>query len=308
MSTEKYYNLEEFADANKVFEEFLSECVFSKKERGIPNEFKISTITFNTKILEDEDSFVNTKFIFDRLKIDSEIIYVELNKNITKGLIKQKKNKINTKAKDKRKLGKGKPFSNQISIGIVSESFDVEHNNPVCFKIFKNGTITATGCKSFNEIRIIYDIFTNRIKKMNREFYCSDKKITINPIKNMKKFEDLKINVEMINGTFKANYQIDLDKFYSRMNEIYNEDEVYISYANKKLIVYYKVLKKTDKNGKLKYPSIFVYNSGAINIISTSEKDLMATYDFILNIANTEYDRICETELKFNDDILDKLQ
>ena len=302
MNTTEYYDLEEFKDANNVFEDFLSQCIFIKAERGTPTDFKVSTITYNTKILND-DGIINTKILYERIKIDNDVVYIEVNKNITKGFTKKKKNKVNNKAKDKRKLGKGKPFSNQVSFGVSGDLFEIEHKNPICFKLFSNGTIAVTGCKSEEEMKIAYGIMSRKINNLNTTYTIGDKTISICPIRNMKKYEELDIRVEMINGTFRINYRIDLDKFYQKMTKKYTSDEVFIDYNKKSpVIVYYKTLKKIDKKGKAKYPSIFVYNSGAVIIISTSHEDLMKTYDFISEFLISEYDTICETKLCFNEE------
>ena len=148
----------DFNNAKKLFDVFynqkLKEIEAEKIEYTKPTKIKISTITLTGKT----GDYVMGKFLFDRLPINEDIIYTECGKQL-KGLKKKKIAKYSKKEQkdklDKRKLGRGKPLSNQISIGM--NGIYKDHKNPVCLKMFKNGKIQITGCKTMDEGYLLYE-------------------------------------------------------------------------------------------------------------------------------------------------------
>jgi hypothetical protein len=300
----KYYNLEDFNEANKEFEEFLSRCTYIDIEKIPQNKFTVSTMTITTKFSDNE---VNIKMIYQRLLLDDEIKYIENGKNVRGEKIKKKKTyniqKKERKSNDKRKLNKGNPFSNQISIGFLCNIKNHIHNKPICVKIFKNGRIQMTGCKSLEEVKITYNKLYKKINNIKIEYYLDTKKINIYAVKDIKKLEDIKINTEMANGTFSTNYKINLSKLYVKLIEIYNDEEIFINRDKKTQIVCY--LKKfkyfNEKKKKEKIPSVFIYNSGSINIIAINLEILMNSYKLISNFMDKYYKELIEVEIKYAD-------
>ena len=300
---ETYYNLEEFKDANKLFEEFLSRCIVTKTKKVPQKSFNISTMTVVTNFCNE----INVKMVFQRLLLDENIVYIEANKEI-RGIRKKQKStykKKNKKKKinDKRKLGKGSPFSNQISIGFKCNECNHVHNNPICVKIFKNGKVQMTGCKDLEEVERIYNGLHNKIKQIKTEYDFNGQKIVINPVQKLKTFQQIKIKTEMINGTFSTNFKIDLNKMLNCIKDKYSDEEIYI-YSEKKspLICYLKIFKVFDeKKKKNKIPSVFIYNSGSINIISINNKIIQEAYEFMSKFIDDNFDDIVETEMQYDE-------
>lgn len=225
---ETYYNLEEFSTANSLFEEFLSKCEIIVPKKVPQDNFKISTMTIVTNICDS----INVKMVFQRLKLDNDIIYIESGDKKVRGIKKVNKSSYKKKkkdVKDKRKLGKGCPFSNQISIGFNCSIKCHVHNNPICVKIFKNGRVQMTGCKDGEEIKTIYNKLYNKLNSINTNFSLNEQIINIYPFRNLKKYNDLIIKSEMINGTFSVNCKIDLHKMLKKISEMYSDKEIYIN-------------------------------------------------------------------------------
>jgi len=302
---ETYYDLSEFKEANDLFETFLNKCTIVKHQKVEQGGFSPSTMTITT-IFCDE---INVKMVFQRLVIDKDIVYIEESKDSVRGIKNKKKstykkkNKMKKKSNDKRKLGKGSPFSNQISIGFSCNECGHNHKNPICVKIFKNGRVQMTGCKNIEEIERVYTKLYNKINSIKTEYNFNGQKIIISPVKNIKIFKDVVIKTEMINGTFKVNYKIDLNKLYSKLKEVYGDDDIYMNHEKKSpLICYLKKFEIFDaKKSKNKCPSVFVYNSGSINIIATSLDLLMTSYEFISVFCDKYFEDLDETELIYDE-------
>ena len=305
-NNEKYYNLQEFEEANNLFEDFLSKCKIIKKDKINHNDLKISTMTIVSNICKN----INTIVIFQRLKLQNNIVYIESNK-IVRGNKKTKKNKkIKKVVTDKRKLSKGSPFSNQISIGFSCNIKEHVHNNPICVKLFQNGRIQITGCKNETEIKTIYNKLYNSLLDIKKEYIYKNQKIYVYPYENLKTHEELVIKSEMINGTFNTNYNIDLTKLFLKITSIYSDKEIYINNEKKSpLTLYLKMFEIYDiKKGKNKIPSVFIYNSGSINLIAINKEIIYKSYNFINNFLNKYYNDITETKIVFNYDYLKQLK
>lgn len=124
-------------------------------------DVKISTITLSTKL---PDCQINLTNIGKYLDIDDEIVGIKFNYadlSIMKGKYSTTIYK-KAKVKDAEKINKAL-FYNQISI-ILNNS-----GNNVNVKLFGNGSLHLTGCKSIDEgtivTRKIYDKLQTLVKK-----------------------------------------------------------------------------------------------------------------------------------------------
>lgn len=304
---ENYYDIDEFKEANNLFENFLSRCTILKTDKVSQNPFKISTMTIVTNFCDE----INVKMAFQRLLLDEDIKYIEAGKEI-RGIRKKQKStykKKNKKKKsdDKRKMGKGNPFSNQISIGFNCSKCDHTHNNPICVKIFKNGKVQMTGCKDIEEVERIYNKLYNKINNIKTEYNLNGRKIIINCVKNLKTFEQITIKTEMINGTFSVNFKIDLNKMLNKIKDNYSDDEIYINNEKKSpLICYLKIFEVFDeKKKKNKIPSVFIYNSGSINIISKNYEIVQKAYNFVSKFMDDNFDDLVETQIQYDETFFD---
>lgn len=305
---ETYYNLDEFKEANTLFENFLSRCTVIENQKTEQSKFNVSTMTITTNFCDE----INVKMVFQRLLLDEDIEYIEEGKTSIRGVRTKNKKKYKKKgnkqkSNDKRKLGKGSPFSNQISIGFLCNDCTHVHNNPICVKIFKNGKVQMTGCKNIKEVERVYNQLYNKISVIKTEYIFNGNKVTMNLIKNIKQFKDVVIKTEMINGTFKTNYKIDLNKLRNKLNEVYTEDSIFINSEKKtSMICYLKKFQVFDeKKKKNKTPSMFVYNSGSINIISINLGLLMKSYEFARDFFDTYYEDLVEINMKHDETYFD---
>ena len=303
MNTENYYDLVEFKESNDSFEEFLSRCTYVHKEKVPQVPFKISTMTISGNFCDG----TNPTMIYQRLYLDEDIAYIEFTKNVRgskdKKKPKYKKKDKKKKSTDKRKKGKGSPFSNQLSIGFKCENCEHTHNNPICVKLFQNGKIHMTGCKNLEEVKTIYNKLYEKIVNIKTEYTLGGKSITINCVTKIKKHDDVNFHVEMVNGTFKTNYKIDLTKLYSKLTEIYTDEDIFINCEKKtQLVCYLKKYKFMNvKKQKEKTPSVFIYNSGSINIIAISLELLMKSYKLISEFVDEHFEDLVEAEIVYDE-------
>lgn len=295
----------DYQEAERLFDVFyqgkLDECNKNKLEYVLPLPIKISTITLTGKI----GDYVMGKFLYDRLPINEDIIYTE-NRKEHKGVKTKKKIKYSKKEKasklDKRKLGRGKPLSNQISIGMKGEG-DF-HKNPVCLKIFKNGNIQLTGCKTIEEGYNLYKKLYNYIGEIPKRFYLidDDKYFDIVPIKNMILPKDLKLDSEMINASYSLNFEIEQIKLNNLFKEKFKEDEIFVTYdccvSSPAVRCYLMNMSVYDERKKKnKQPSIFLYRSGSVNIIVWKIDMLYRAYDFINNFIKENFQEVVSRNL-----------
>lgn len=290
---------EDYIQAEKLFNIFYSNKILENNKKNIkyvePSPITISTITLTGKI----GDYVMAKFLYDRLPINNDIIYTENGKEY-KGKKTKKKISYSKKEKmnklDKRKLGRGKPLSNQISIGM--RGLGVEHKNPVCLKIFKNGKIQMTGCKTLEEGYKLYEKLYTYISKIPKKFYLKedDKYFYIEPIKNMLKPTDLHLDSEMINASYQLNFEIN-QKELNNLLEKFKENELFVTYdscvSSPAVRCYLMNMSKYDeRKKKKKQPSVFLYRSGSVNIIVWKMDMLYDAYNFINTFIKENFDKI----------------
>jgi len=275
---DKYYNLPEYTDANTQFEDYLDSCKIIQDEHKEIGKLKVSTITITTPFCKD----INLKTIYDNIKLNDEIIYIQFGKNNVRGVKKSAKVK-------ESKTDKKVSFSNQLSVGIQCCDPEHNHKNPISIKIFKNGNMQMTGSKTIKEAEIMF----NKLVK------------NLDPIENcvvdIKPFHEDNIQIEMINGTFIVNYKVDLEKLSNFFTSNYDQTDVYVNTEKKSPVACY--LKRfgyiDERKKKEKTPSVFVYNSGAVNIISSSKEILYNSYDFMKDVFYKNYEEVVEKKFIF---------
>lgn len=290
---EKYYDLDIFKHANKDFENYLEKCNITQKKMNF-EEFKVSTITCIFKI----GDFINIKVLYEQIKIDETILYLEYN-NLLKG--NRNKKKINyDDNKDKRKNKKGKTFANQLSIGFSCKKH--EHKKPICVKIFSKGSVTLTGVKDDNEINYIIKNLLKLIKNINTEYKYENKIINVLPYQNLLNVKDIIINIETVNGSFKSNFNINLKKITEIFNQKYNKNQIFIK-NNRSALVELDLLiykKYDDKKKKDKIPKVSIYGTGSIVLNSQDKDTIYKSYNFIKKFLETYYDNIVDKNYIFN--------
>lgn len=288
-----YYDKEKFKEANLVFESYLNSCTINLEKMSF-EDFNISTITTIIKIADK----INIKVLYEQIPLSNDIIYLEFNDTV-KGKRNKKKLKDN-KSSDKRMKKKGKCFSNQLSIGFNCKEH--YHKKPICVKIFSKGSLTVTGVKSNEEIKRVLEKLYELINNIKTEYRFNDKIIQLYPYENLFKVEDIKINIETINGSFKCNFNINLKNMKKIISSKYKDGEIYIKNNRPALIeldlLFYKNYDK--RKNKDKTPKLSIYGTGSIVINSINEKILYKSYEFIKKFITDNYNDVIDMNYEFN--------
>ena len=275
-----YYNQKEFLEANELFEKEIEKLQLEDTPEVEFTETKISTITSIIKLCD----FINIKILFNRMELDDTFVYIKYKKNDIRGIKENIKAGSDKKNTDKRMKNKGICFSNQISLGIKCPHEEHQHKNPMSVKIFKNGNMQMTGCKNNEEIYDMYERIYKKIISIPKTYFYLDKKIDINFYKNIIEPEKMEFKNEMIISTFKINCNINQKKFNEKISSVYDNTKVYTIFQTNTytpLRIYPKLLGFVNEKGKEKIPTIFVYNTGSINLICPNLKILDSVYLFI---------------------------
>lgn len=331
-----YYDENKYKNANKLFDYFINHCEITTPPRTIFDNFQVSTITCVSTIGQmvniqkffellnvnhnatnkpstncshcvdssDNNSFAdqvidNNSFVGQVID-NSDIIYAKYSHSL-KG--KKKKGKKNDTVRFK---GNNQLFTNQMSIGFRCNNTQHLHKNPISVKVFRNGRIQMTGCKNMEEIHIMYDKLYNKLVQINNNYLKTSKVGNANIVQNIQPFDEKQVQIEMINGTFYVNQALDLNQVLKMFMREYSHKQVFIIQNKKsplnlsvKMLGYFDEKKKKDK-----IPSVFIYNTGAINIIATKKHILIKTYHFIKNNLEKWWDQIVEKKIIYNDQIL----
>ena len=296
----------DFDKAKQLFDSYINTCEITSESFVEPSQLNISTITMTGVI----GTLVNDAIINNCIPLSDRIVYVECG-SLVRGVKPEKKKKrvkkdnssiSKFKKIDKRKRGKGKSFSNQVSLGIYVKG----HKKPINVKLFKNGGIHMAGCRSLEEGICMYEIVTNQIKKIPIEHKVenSDKIIKIYPIENMRTVKNGNLKINMINSTFKTNFKIDQLKLYNLLLKTFSTDEIFTTYnccMSSPVRVYLKNLSIYDeKKQKRKQPSLFIYRSGSINVVVPVYELLEKSYNFINDFLKKNYNKIVQKSLILN--------
>ena len=178
------------------------------------------------------------------------------------------------------------------------------HKNPVCLKIFKNGKIQLTGCKTVEEGRILYSKLYKFINKISTIFYLEEdnKYYKIEPIKGMIKPNNLVLDSEMINASYNFNFEINQIKLNTLLKNLYKENEIFVTYdscVSSPAVRCYLMNMSVydDRKKKSKQPSCFIYRSGSCNIIVWKMDMLYKAYNFINKLIKDNFDTIVSKDL-----------
>lgn len=284
MEDPDYYNFDSFIDANKEFEEYISKCKVKIKDMPEGNQLAISTMISVGQMAKN----IKFKYIFERINLDDRLIFIEYGKKMRgiKENIKIKKSKNKKNITDKRKLGKGTPFSN-LTFGIICVNPYHNHKKPINIKLFNNGKLHMAGCKSHNEIMENYEYIYKKIQEIDTILYFNDQKFNLN-IGDFFSPKNYVYTIEMTNGTYKTNYELDLDELYKILNEEYY-DRIFIDYEKSPL--------KCFLNDTATFS---IYSSGSINIVTKSYDNIFTSYTFIKQLLKEHYRSVVKKELSFD--------
>lgn len=254
-----------------------------------------------------------------RLNIPNIEKYFQLNNN---DIITVKKNKeqlrtLNTiKQKPKRNSKKKEPvlsekrakqgtnhFYNQVTVVIrVSDGdyTDLNLEPRINMKLFKNGSVQMSGCKSIKNINIAFNKLFYRLSEVKAVIEDGNivEKPFVEDVKDMNEMKVIDFKIDMINsnyqikrymGTNIVSMQVDRDKLFEllRKKKIKSSFEPCI-----RACVIIKYVPEID-NVDQKEVSIFVFQKGNIIITGArSRNHIISSYDYTNDIFKVHFDEI----------------
>ena len=270
--------------------------------KNLPHGINVSTMSASCKL--------NT--IIDINNIEN---YLLLNKDdiIT---VKMSNDKIRTletiklKTKRKKKIDiiqksdtSKNHFYNQITviIRISNGNYkDLSDEPKINMKLFKNGSIQMSGCKTIKNINIALNKLVIRLSEVKAKIE-NNKIIEKKFIENVEGLtvKDFKIN--MINSNYQLKMNIDRDKLYSLLNK----KKIKCSYEpciRACVIIKYTPI---EDNIDQKIVSVFIFQKGNIIITgSRSKSHILSTYNYINEILLTHTDEITKKNEEDDTNIL----
>jgi TATA-box binding protein (TBP) (component of TFIID and TFIIIB) len=266
--------------------------------KDLPDGVTISTMCASSKL----NSLVNVVNIKDHLQLnEDDVVTVKMSDDKKRTLVpaKIKNKRITTKVKEVKQNS----FYNQITVVIRIGSgpvVDWEIEPKINLKLFKNGSIQMSGCKSLKNINIVLNKLIYRLQQVKAKI--EDGKIVEKKyIESNEKLELCSFKVDMINSNYKVNMQIDRAKLYSLLikKKIKSSFEPCIRAC---VIIKYTPELLNDEGKEI---SIFVFQKG--NIIITGARTrphILAAYKYINNILVTHYEEINKKDEKEEEDLI----
>lgn len=245
----------------------------------LPKNLKISTITIICKL----GTLINIINIGKYMKLsERSILSIKHGaQNDIRSIIKcKKKNKTVNKTK--------KNFYNQATLVVNAKD---ERNINV--KLFKNGSIQMTGCKSINDFNNTINILCDELKK-KRVIYKSTNKITRIPFvsnpenADLDKIHDFKI--KLINSNYYVGFLINL----IALQNIMHSKNIMSSYEPC-IHACVNIKYNYDKNNII---SIFVFEKGSIIITGAkTQEHIIEAYKFINAILFENFSKIVKVDI-----------
>lgn len=281
----------------------------------LPEGIRISTMCATCKL----NTTLNIINIEKYLQLnEDDILTVKMNNDRKRTLItikekpkREKKTKSKPKSADKNKQGKIKPdkkqskncFYNQITVVVRVTHGPAEDLNLVSkinMKLFKNGSVQMSGCKSVEGINNALNKLIIKLKEVKA-------KIENNKIQEIKFIDDpinisvKNFKIDMINSNYQVKMQIDRAKLYNLLikKKIKSTYEPCI-----RACVIIKFVPEMD-NELLKEVSIFIFQKGNIIITGArSRNQIIASYNYMNNILLTHSEEIIKQDEKYEEDLI----
>ena len=223
----------------------------------LPNHVTISTMSATCKL----GTVVNLPVVNKHVTLSGDDIFSIKYKDEYRSLVplvKKGRSKKNARVRN---------FFNQITMVIYTEN-----GRKINLKLFCNGSVQMTGCKSVEDCHIAMNKLIDMIKSIEDDEQVAElDKIGIHGFK-----------IDMINSNFKVDYMINRRELH---NHISNTPDVYSRFDPNNhagLIVKYY-----GNNDNKKGISIFVFESGNIIITGAKNKEhIMIAYEYIMGVLN----------------------
>lgn len=284
--------------------EFTDYLNVDKKEiKNLPNGISISTMCASCKL----NTRLNIPNIEKYLLLNpDDILTVKKSKETMRTLIAIKNKpkrmkKIDTK--NKQKDTSKNHFYNQITVVVRVTNGQVKDLNEVPkinMKLFRNGSVQMSGCKSIKNINIALNKLINKLKEVKAKIedgIIVEKTFIEEPdIITVKDFK-----IDMINSNYQVSMQIDRDKLYNLLikKKIKSSYEPCIRAC---VIIKYIPL---VENIEQKEVSVFVFQKGNIIITGArSQSHILSAYTYINEILLTHKDEIIKKDEKEEEELI----
>ena len=267
---------------------------------NLPAGMGVSTMCASCKL----NTLVNIVNIEKYFQLNSDdILTVKMNKERLRTIILTKKKPKRQRKNENKLIHKDTTknyFYNQITVVMRIDSGPCQDLNDapkINIKLFKNGSIQMSGCKSVKNINIVLNKLIYKLKEIKA--IMDDGKLNIIEfIDEPNKITVLNFKIDMINSNYKVNMQIDRDKLYNLLLK----KKIKSSYEP--CIRACVIIKFTpcEQNSEFKEVSIFVFQKGNIIITGArSRSHIISSYEYMNNILLTHTDEI----IKKDDNVLD---
>ena len=273
---------------------------------------------FKNKILEaliiqklPDDICISTMTVCCELDIEFNVNsiakYIDLNKNsiITNSYGRNDDPVTNRSLFPKKKQKKKaiRVFYNQVSLAVMVES---KKEKPINIKLFTNGSIQMTGCKSVDNVVDVVDKIFNELKVIKAVVDCNTMKIVDKPFINDPSKLDLNfitnITIGMINSNFRYPNKIDRLKLFNLLTS--ESIECKYDPSNHACVnIKHQCIDRTI--------SIFVFENGPIVITGAKNcEHILAGYNFINRYLLTNHKKIIKSTINVHniDSLLDNKQ
>jgi TATA-box binding protein (TBP) (component of TFIID and TFIIIB) len=294
MSVKSLWNTFQFID-------YLN--VDTKEIKDLPDGISISTMCASCKL----DTRLNIPNIEKYLQLNyDDVLTVKMDKERIRSLIaiKNKPKRIkNTDTKSKQKETTINHFYNQITVVMRIDNGPTKNINDVPkinMKLFKNGSVQMSGCKSIKSINFVLNKLICRLKeiKAKMEDGIISEKIFIED-SNSIKVKDFKI--DMINSNYQVAMHIDRDKLFNLLlkKKIKSSYEPCI-----RACVIVKITPLVD-NPEQKEISVFVFQKGNIIITGARSKShIESAYNYMNDIIISYKDDIIKKDENEEDELI----
>jgi TATA-box binding protein (TBP) (component of TFIID and TFIIIB) len=252
---------------------------------NLPDGVKVATMCCSCKI----GSLINLDVIEKYMHLnENDILTIKRSTDSIKTLIELKK--LNKRLALKKKL-KGNNFYNSITLIIrVTEGYTPNLNKEpkINIKLFKNGSIQMSGCKTVDNVNIVLNKLLYRLGQIKGKIENNQiQEITY--VEEVDKIGIYHFKIDMIYCNYRICIQIDREKLYDLLKK-------------KKVKCIYEptiracvIIKHTPDNNNPfnKEVSVFIFKKGNIIITGARSKNqVIETYNYINDILITHSDEI----------------
>ena len=282
------------------FTDYLS--VDTIEIKNLPSGISVSTMCASCKL----NTRLDIPNIEKYLQLNSDdVLTVKMNKERIRTLIsiKNKPKRLKKDNTNKQKDTSKNHFYNQITVvmrinnGICP---DLNETQKINMKLFRNGSLQMSGCKTIKGINIALNKLIYKLKEIKAKM--EDGKI--NEIKFIEEPDQITIKdfkIDMINSNYQVNMQIDRDKLYNLLikKKIKSSYEPCIRAC---VIIKYSPVKD---NIEQKEVSIFIFQKGNIIITGArSRSHIISSYNYMNEILLTHTDEIIKKDEQEEEDLI----